>query len=248
MSAWSLPVWMWLRYCWPLRFSGDQRESPAFAMVLLGLAVALLFDRGYGPPVYLTIYNLFLLLLYLFHMSAVKHPSLPPVNGIFPGLSCVGGIDWNATAAAGQRGMEGVLLLFLRGTFCADSLRQVATLGALRSSLEKNGAMVVLASTESEVHWQKLQAEGLPVEIIQLAAGAKENMAFVAAQAMPVWLRLAATIVPRFRYLADSTAVCRPSAWLLDKDGYVLWRQPAANYRQPAEMSMLRSQLFRLGE
>ncbi|GAB2521067.1 hypothetical protein GCM10008940_24480 [Microbulbifer agarilyticus] len=42
------------------------------------------------------------------------------------------------------------------------------------------------------------------------------------------------------------SAAARPSAWLVDSEGVILWRELTGNYRTPARADTLRAQWFRL--
>jgi hypothetical protein len=248
LSAWALPVWMWIRYLWPRKFSSEQREPIAFATVLAGLAVALLADSEKGLAVYLAIYNLFVVLIYLFHLSALRHPPAPEVGELFPSVDVDDGSSWNAAEALHPPTTNGVLLLFLRGSFCADSRTQVIQLVELVPALQRNGVQLVLASTEAERHWQAILQHGVKAKALQLAPAGERNKPFVAPRGVPVWLRLLGLILPSSRRAAGSAEACRPSAWLIDADGRVVWRHLPANYRQPGEVALLRGQLSRLPE
>lgn len=248
LSAWALPVWMCMRYRWPDKFSSEQREPVAFATVLAGLAVALLTDSTKGLAVYLAIYNLFAVLVYLFHLSALRHPAMPEVGKLFPILDLADGSSWSATKVLPLPETKGVLLLFLRGSFCADSRAQVIQLAELTPALRRNGVQLVLASTEAVHHWQAMLQGDLTAQILQLAPGGEQNSPFIAARGVPVWLRLLGLILPSSRRAAGSAEACRPSAWLLDAEGVVIWRHLPVNYRQPGEGALLRGQLSRLPE
>jgi len=239
LSAWALPVWMLLRYMWPSRYRGDLRETPAFAVLLVGLALALLTDTEKGLALYLAIYNLFVVLVYLFHLSALAQPQLPDVN--FPSLRTATG-PWRAQQAAAEGGCRGLVLVFLRGSYCADSRRLLAELARLQDEFAQRGVRLVLISSECNestsgaVRWQRWWPRAARGEWLQVDnAGA--NSTFVAAAGAPLWARL---------LLGAKAAACRPSTWLLDCDGTILWRYLPGNYRLPGDMEGLRSQLFRL--
>ena len=248
LSAWALPVWMWIRYRWPSKFSGEQREPIAFATVMAGLAVALLADSEKGLAVYLAIYNLFVVLVYLFHLTALRHPAMPGVGTLFPTLDVADGANWSTTDALRPPATKGALLLFLRGSFCADSRAQVSQLAELAPALRRSEVQLVLASTEVAHHWQAMLQEDVSAQILQLAPVGQQNGPFIAARGVPAWLRLLGLILPSSRRAAGAAEACRPSAWLLDADGRVVWRHLPANYRQPGEAALLRGQLSRLLE
>lgn len=238
INAWALPVWMLLRYRRPAKFSGDLRETPAFAAVLLGLAVVLLADFGRGQPVYLAVYNLFILLVYLFHLSALRHPQMPPLDALFPELNTVGGGSWSAAEVARREKVAGLLLVFLRGSFCADSRALLAQLSGLSAELQRRNVKLILCSAEAESTWRKFSSWPEAAELVQLVPSAEANSAFVASGGVPLLIRL----------LKSPVAALRPSLWLLDDDGYVVWRHLPENYRLPGNAQLLRGQLFRLEE
>lgn len=243
ISAWALPLWMLLRFRNPQKFSGDQRETPAFAAVLSGLAVTLLTDVDRGLPLYLAIANLFVVLVYLFHLSAFRQPAMPPVDGVFPTLATGGGQDWNAADSARREKAAGLLLVFLRGSFCADSRAQLSQLAAMEGELHRRRVQPVLISTESADHWRPLYTGEMVPEIVELCPADKRNRPFVAAGGAPAWLWMLGR-------LAGSGAgpVCRPSCWLLDDEAFVVWRHLPDNYRLPGSGEFIRGQLVRLEE
>lgn len=239
ISGLALPLWMFLRWWRPARYRGSLREDPAFAAALVGLAVVLISDTGKGGPTYLAIYNLFVLLAYLFHLSALHHPEMPRVNGYFPPLRTAEGRRWDPIADSGEAGARGLGLIFLRGTFCADSRALLLQLPELEERLNRCGAHLVLFSTEEKGRWEHLWRGGQLPEIVQLAAEGEGNRLFVAAGGQPLWLRLSSPFAP-------AAVACRPSLWLLDRDGSVLWRHLPGNYRTPGGADFLKGQLFRL--
>lgn len=242
ISSLALPAWMVLRFLRPQKFRGDLREAPAFITVLAGLAIILLTDTDKGGAVYLALYNLFILLLYLYHLSAFAHPPPQPApESRFPVLVTRTGSEWRYGAAEegiaeGESAESGALLIFLRGSFCADSRALLMQLPQLNLDLQKLGVRLCLFSTEAESHWRHNWPDGIGVKFIQLSS-AEANRPFVAEHGAPFILRL---LKP------SATAVCRPSQWLLDRDGVVLWRHLPGNYRTPGDVSLLRSQLSRL--
>lgn len=234
INAWALPLWMLLRYLKPGKYRGDQREAPAFAVVLAGLAVALLSDSEKGQPVYLAIYNLFVFLVYLFHLSALHHPDAPEVDSRFPELETADGKNWSAAEYSRRNNLRGLLLVFLRGSFCADSRSLLAQLPVLMPEIHKHGLGLVLFSVETPSRWPRRLRESLPVDMLQLATGKGINRPLVATGGAPLLIR------PR------QSDAARPSQWLLDSEGFVLWRHLPANYRTPGNVEMLRGQLFRV--
>lgn len=238
INAWALPFWMLLRYLFPGKISGDIREPCAFAGVLLGLALVLLADSERGWPVYLAIYNLFVFLLYLYHLSSVAWPPMHAVEAVFPVVEEKNNDRWRAEEYCREHGLEGVIVLFLRGSYCADSRNQLHQLRALQGELLGMNVGLALWSVQREHKWPRwLLANDLPVntlQVRQLAQPAPEM--FVAADAAPLLLR---------PWIKDAA---RPSAWLVDAEGNILWRELAANYRTPVSVATLRSQLFRLQE
>jgi hypothetical protein len=185
VNSMALPVWMSLRYWRPQKFSGDLREAPAFMAVLAGLAIALLADTGKGEAVYLAIYNLFVLLIYLFHLSAVGHPAMPAIGDLFSALVGAAGNKWDPhLAEIDGREANGALVIFLRGSFCADTRALIMQLPELAEELQRRGALLLLCSAEAESHGRHLWAvfahgKEPPVEFMQLAADAKANQPFV---------------------------------------------------------------------
>ncbi|SFC81987.1 hypothetical protein SAMN05660479_02446 [Microbulbifer thermotolerans] len=234
LNAWALPLWMLLRSIWPEKYRGDQRESAAFAAVLAGLAVVLLTDTDRGQPIYLAICNLFIFLVYLFHLSAVRHPDMPAVDSRFPELVVTSCKIWHAEEYARRNNFCGLLLIFLRGRCCADSRALIAELRELSPHLQKRGVGLVLFSTSPASDWGG--SGQLAAEILQLESGACANLPFVVAGGAP--------LLPCSR----TTAAARPSQWLLDSEGVVVWRHLPHNYRTPGSADLLRSQLFRLEE
>ncbi|WP_308363705.1 MULTISPECIES: hypothetical protein [unclassified Microbulbifer] len=240
VNALALPVWMSLRWWRPARYRGSLREDPAFAAVLLGLAVVLVTDTGKDEPTYLAIYNLFILLVYLFHLSALRQPEMPRVNERFPPLCTVEGQRLDPAAGVRAGNAEGLVLVFLRGTFCADSRALLSKLPELGELLNRYNAQLILFSTENKGRWTRLWCGGELPEIVQLAEEEEGNRLFVAAGGQPLWLRL-------FRSPTPTAAACRPSLWLLDSEGIVLWRHLPGNYRTPGDVDLLKGQLSRLG-
>jgi len=236
VNAWALPLWMLLRHQWPGKYVGGQREPPAFAAVLAGLAVTLLTDTEKGPPVYLAIYNLFIFLVYLFHLSALRHPDMPAVGSAFPELVTADGRAWYAAEHLRRNNLEGLLLIFLRGSFCAGSRALLAQLPLLLPDLQRCKVGLVLFSTQDGSKWQCIKMGRSWMEIQQLAVGATANRLFVATGGAPPLLR------------PGLAGAARPSQWLLDSEAFVLWRHLPVNYRTPGSAELLRSQLFRLEE
>ncbi|WP_346838891.1 hypothetical protein [Microbulbifer sp. SAOS-129_SWC] len=236
LNAWALPVWMLLRYFRAPRYSGDLRETPAFTALLVGLAVVLLTDSEKGMPLYLAIYNLFAVLVYLFHLSALTQPHGLPAGEPFPALNAVGG-QWRSQQAASAGDCAGLLLVFLRGSYCADSRCLLAGLQEIEETLARRNICPVLISTESRERWRRWWPAGARGEWLQLNSG-DDNPWFVAAAGAPLWIRL----------LGGSAAACRPGIWLLERDGTVVWRHLPGNYRVPGNAEMLRGQLFRIEE
>ncbi|WP_066962312.1 hypothetical protein [Microbulbifer sp. Q7] len=245
INAWALPVWMLLRYRYPEKFAGDLRASGALFGVLVGLAIVLLTDTALGLPIYLAIGNLFVLLVYLYHLSTVMHPKMPAVDDKFPQLELAGGQNWEARQFCSARHLRGVLVVFLRGAFCAASRRQLHQLHGLMPELARRNIGMLLLSGQLPAHWPaSLTAErtalaGEDCRLEQLDIAGTNAQGFIAGSAAPFLLHA-------FRRPARCTNAVRPSAWLLDADGYILWRELAMNYRVPAEAENLRSQLSRV--
>ncbi|MCK7598508.1 hypothetical protein M0G74_14600 [Microbulbifer sp. CAU 1566] len=245
INSWALPVWMLLRYRFSGNFTGDIRESGAFTAVLLGLAIVLLTDTERGWPIYLAIFNLFVLLIYLYHLSALSHPTLPAVNSLFPSLGIVGsgegvpeGVSeneekehWQAVDYCRENQLSGVLLVFLRGSYCADSRNQVHHLRALLPELQRRNVGLVFWSTQPVRKWSQSL---LGLNVGQLSGADTQNAPFVTRCGAPFLLQ---------PWIRDAA---RPSAWLLDAEGYILWRELSVNYRVPVTAESLRSQLFRV--
>ncbi|MFC6634634.1 hypothetical protein [Microbulbifer taiwanensis] len=198
------------------------------------MAVALLSDSERGAPVYLAICNLFVCLIYLFHLSALNHPDMPAVGSRFPLLTTINGNSWDAGQYSRRDNCAGLLLVFLRGSFCADSRAMLARLPELLPELRKRGIELLLFSTEPPTLWPAHLRERLSVNMFQLSAGAAANTPFIARGGAPL--------------LSQHTAALRPSQWLLDREGFVLWRHLPANYRTPGDAALMRGQLFRLEE
>lgn len=231
INALALPLWTFLRYLRPQKFVGDIRESPAFACVLLGLGIALLTDAQKGLPVYLAIYNLFVVLLYLYHLSSVRHPSLPAVETRFPALSLADSSEWDPEHCCGT-GEKGTLVVFLRGSFCADSRRLLRELQDVLPDLSARGVTLSVFTTEPLSAWAEELHRTVPMS--QLDGQAETNAPFVAPGAAPLlfWPRVQNAL--------------RPSAWLLDGEGYILWRYLPGNYRVPGSGAKFFDQLYRL--
>ncbi|MBB5212909.1 hypothetical protein [Microbulbifer hydrolyticus] len=260
INAWALPIWMLVRYLYPGKIAGDLREPGAFSGVLMGLAIVLLADNERGLPVYLAIANLFVLLAYLYHLSAVRHPKMPALDTEFPPLEIEGSENWRAAAFCRERRLDGVLLVFLRGSYCADSRSQLHQIRALLPDLTRRNIGLLLLSTQPELKWPAPYATDPSVfvggnvgvgntagripsgaekyredsQLRQLDVSGEASSSFVARSAAPFILR---------PWVRDAA---RPSAWLIDREGYILWRELAANYREPASVELLRSQLFRV--
>lgn len=245
INAWALPLWMLLRFLNPQKLSGDQRETPAFAAVLSGLAVTLLTDVDRGLPLCLAIANLFVVLVYLFHLSAFRQPDMPAVDSVFPTLAACDGKGWNAAASGRGEKAAGLLLVFLRGSFCADSRAQLVQLAAMEEALRRRSVHLVLFSTESADHWRSLWVGETEPEIVELCPVEERNRQFIAARGAPAWLRLLGRLVGSG---GGPVAVCRPSCWLLDDEAFVIWRHLPHNYRLPGSGSFIRGQLVRLEE
>ncbi len=240
INAWALPIWMLLRYLWPGKFSGDLRETPAFTTVLIGLAIVLLTDTDRGAAIYLAIYNLFVLLVYLFHLSSIAHPKLPDTDNTFPQLKVRSGDVWSAgnTAEGGKAARAGSLLIFLRGRHCADSRHLLVELSGLVRELDRRSVQLVLIDADERTGWQRQWISDVDAQQLTLDPRANSNRPFVAAAGAPLWEIL----------LGGKAAACRPSAWLLDREGYVVWRHLPGNYRVPGGAELLRGQLFRLDD
>ncbi|WP_299598486.1 hypothetical protein [uncultured Microbulbifer sp.] len=232
INAWALPVWMLLRYRSPEKLAGDLRESAAFSCVLVGLAIVLLTDSERGLPVYLAIGNLFVLLVYLYHLSAVGHPKMPALDEEFPPLAIAGDGNWQAAAFCREKGLDGVLVIFLRGSYCADSRHQLHQVHNLLADLARRNIGLLLLSGQPENKWAASLTAGVQVQ--QLEMSGKNAVRFAAPSAAPLILR---------PWVRDAV---RPSAWLIDAEGVVLWRELSMNYRVPAGVDLLRAQLFRV--
>ncbi len=242
MNAWALPIWMLMRFLSPQKYAGDARESPAFFAVLAGLAIALLADAERGWPVYLSIYNLFIALLYLHHFSAVAHPQMPQVDEQFPDLMLLEqdapdkSALWSAAEHCEGENSPGLLVIFLRGPFCADSRRCLAQIESQREAFHRRGVDVSVFSVSGS-RWPMFgrQQGDLP-PVFSLDAGATENHLFIAPGAAPLWA---------WGWQSDAV---RPSYWLVDNEGYIVWRALPGNYRALPSLSSIRDQLYRLEE
>lgn len=240
INAWALPFWMLLRYLFPGKISGDLREPVAFAGVLVGLALILLTDSERGLPVYLAIYNLFVFLIYLYHLSSVAWSPMPALGTLFPALEQQNAGRWRAADYCREQGVKGVIVFFLRGSYCADSRNQLHQLRALQEDLQRHNIGLVLWSVQAEERWPhhlltrgpRLNTSPVIFPVRQLAQPVPAL--FVASNAAPFILR---------PWIKDAA---RPSAWLLDAEGHILWRELATNYRMPTAVASLRSQLPRL--
>ena len=234
INAWALPIWMAIRYWQPEKTTSDLRESPAFAGVLLGLGIALLTDAQKGLPVYLAIYNLFVVLIYLFHLSALRYPPLPSVNAHFPVLTvCNHGSVSPAELCSEAKG-NGVLLVFLRGPFCAASRTLLTQLRDQEIRFQERRVSLLLAGVQPRSQWPETLLGKLTYW--QLDSEAQENSSFVVHYGAPAIL-----------WAMGNTAV-RPGIWLLDYDGYIAWRHLPENYRVPGSGDLVADQLFRLDE
>lgn len=254
INAWAMPLWMVLRFFRSGQFAGEQWEPKAFAVLLVGLGIALLTASEQSLPMQLTLYNLFIVLIYLFHWSAVSHPAMPPLEQLFPPLSLSGSQRWPVADSHGERQIEeideategkgGYLLVMLRGTFCADSRAQVCQLAQALPRLKKSDVELMLVSTEQAEHWHHLWPGDSEPQVLQLAPTEAANAAFIEPAGVPIWLRLLGRLVGM--RAPSSGAACRPSAWLLDDEGYVVWRHLPANYRMPGSGEFLCGQVSRL--
>ncbi|WP_226667799.1 hypothetical protein [Microbulbifer aggregans] len=190
--------------------------------------------------VYLAIYNLFVFLIYLNHLSAVRHSSMPAVNSSFPELMVEGNQSWQAADVCGNFG--GALLLFLRGSFCAESRIQVRQLMCAQEKLDARGVKLVLVSMETRAQWyERLRCDpqaDIPGKwlFLQLDRDAAKNVPFIASSGAPF-----------VRWWWGRDAV-RPSTWLLDAEGYIVWRYLPDNYRVPGSGAQFLEQLYRLEE
>lgn len=240
VNAFALPLWLLFKQLRPAEIAVDSRESPAFAGVLLGLGLVLLLDTKKSLAVYLAIYNLFVFLLYLYHLSTIRHLSMPAVNSPFPTLVVDGNQSWCAEDAC--ESSDGVLLLFLRGSFCAESHMQLRQLIAAQEKLDARGIRLVLVSMQAPARWLECLQHGLQADIpaswlfLQLDPQAAINKPFIAAGGAPF-----------LHWLWSKNAV-RPSAWLLDSEGYIVWRHLPDNYRVPGSGAQFLEQLYRLEE
>ncbi|WP_091510060.1 hypothetical protein [Microbulbifer yueqingensis] len=247
LTSWGLPAWMLLRYLRPTVFAGDDRESPALAVVLAGLAVALLADTERGAPLYLSLLNLGLVLVYLFHASSVHHGPMPDIDTLFPRLQSINKPGDEIRDRLHQYEAGGALVIIARGSFCGSSRKLVAELAGLEPALEKHGAIGVVLTAEPADHW----TAGAPrdsgrTNFLTVAAGSGDaSTFFVEPGGVPLWVRLLG-IRRAGRRRRSGFGACRPSLWLVDRDGYVLWRHLPANYRQPGDSALLRAQLSRL--
>ncbi|WP_139304911.1 redoxin domain-containing protein [Microbulbifer marinus] len=198
------------------------------------MAVALLSDSEKGQPVYLAIYNLFVVLVYLFHLSALRHPAMPALDAGFPCLVTADGKNWSAAEHARRGNFDGLLLVFLRSSFCADSRGLLMQLSALLPELKRRGVGLVICSAEPPSRWSRWITAVPLLEFLQLAPGESANDAFLAPGGAPL------------TQSATFSEAARPSQWLLDSEGFVLWRHLPGNYRTPGSAELLRGQLFRL--
>nr|WP_033230331.1 redoxin domain-containing protein [Microbulbifer agarilyticus] len=239
MNALALPIWVWFRYLYPQKFHGDLRETSAFLAVLLGLALALLADGQLSLPIYLVITNLFVVLLYLYHFSSIAHPALPGLNEPFPEIEEQTGKGCHIRDICRERALDGVFVVFLRGSFCADSRGQLASFQHLLPELQKRNIGILLFSAQPSTSWDKSlsqlgAAARAELQVHQLAESSEVYPLFVARQGAPLLMQ------------PWQSAAARPSAWLVDSEGLVLWRELAGNYRTPPGADSLRAQWFRL--
>ncbi|WP_043317713.1 redoxin domain-containing protein [Microbulbifer sp. HZ11] len=236
INALALPLWMLMRFLRPQKLAGDLRESTAFFAVLAGLALTLLADTQRGLPIYLVLFNLFAFLIYLYHLSAISHPHMPAVNEEFPELSDREGRQHKIGDFCAVNGLSGVFVIFLRGSYCADSRHQLVALQELRPEFERKKIGVLLWSAQPPSSWPADLLKPLsdsPVfsdEVSPLAGPAQ----FVARHGAPL------LVSPWF---ADAV---RPSAWLVDDEGTILWRALPGSYRTLPSAELLRSQCYRL--
>ena len=232
INAWALPIWVSIRYLQPSKYPSDIRESPAFAGVLLGLGVALLTDVQKGPPVYLAIYNLFVCLIYLYHLSAVRYPPLPTMDAHFPVLAVCGRAEGRPSDLCREGVDKGVLVIFLRGAFCKDSRTLLAELAEQAQRVRDRGVSLLLIGVQPKSQWpESLLGSAM---YWQLDPNAPQNAPFVASFGAPLV------------YWGQEKAAARPCAWLLDAEGYVVWRYLPDNYRAPGNATLLTEQLYRL--
>ncbi|WP_345549010.1 hypothetical protein [Microbulbifer aestuariivivens] len=265
-----MPIWMLLRFFLPARFAGEQWEPKGFAVQLIGLAITLLTASEQSLPLQLSLYNLFVVLVYFFHWSALNHPVMQSIDQKIPSLTLADGSCWPSAGllsdhcendSEGESPLEangGYLVVFLRGTFCADSRAQLYQLAQGQYRLEKNNVKLVLVSTEPAERWPQLWPGESAPAVLQLSSSAPANRAFIAPASVPIWFRLLGPWVRRWAgsgqvRCADSVtaaasggAACRPSAWLLDDAGYIVWRYLPGNYRMPGSGEFLCGQVSRL--
>ncbi|WP_237066742.1 hypothetical protein [Microbulbifer guangxiensis] len=178
------------------------------------------------------------------------------MNQKFPPLLLAGGGSWplDTTGAApveeregeSATGEGGYLLVAMRGSFCADSRAQLLQLASLQTRLDRLGVQLVLVSTEAPEHWHHWWPGKDKPKVLQLDAHNAKNEAFIAPAGVPLWLRLTGRLLG-MRGPA-SAAACRPSAWLLDDEGYIVWRHLPANYRMPGSGDFFLGQVSRLGD
>ncbi|WP_237055401.1 hypothetical protein [Microbulbifer sediminum] len=248
LSSWGLPVWLLLRYWRPQKFRADERESGGLTAVLSGLAVVLLTDTDIGLALYLSILNLGLVLLYLFHFSSLHHPPLPVPGDRFPALAVADGHEWLVAECLRQQHLSGALVIVLRGSFCASSRELLADLPSLAPALKKYNMKLVLVSTEPEGYWPEPHMPDKNRHyMVTLDASADDNRIWTDTGAVPLWVRLLG-VRRAGRRRRSGIGACRPSYWLLDRDGYVLWRFVPDNYRKPPPIQLLRSQLSRIDD
>ena len=254
INAWALPIWMLLRSLYPEKFAGDLRESPAFFGVLGGLAVILLSDAGRGWPVYLSIYNLLVVLVYLFHLTAIAAPSaprlLPQIDAHFPDLVLQNekggdsGYTWRARDFCTEQGASGVMAIFIRGGFCADSRHLLAGLRRQVGEFRQRGVALAVFTIAAERPSADTKTHSLAstvaspggFPVLPLDPMAEQNLPFIAPWGAPLW---------RWSWQKDAT---RPCAWLIDEEGDVIWRHLPGNYRTLPAVTFLRDQLYRVDE
>jgi len=234
INAFALPLWMLIRYLLPEKTASDLRESPAFAGVLLGLGFALLADAQKGLPLYLAIYNLFVVLIYLFHLSTIGHSRLPAVGAHFPVLTVCNHASGNPAELCRKVGEKGVLVVFLRGAFCAGSRTLLGQLHKLEMRLKEREVSLLVVGAQPRLQWPRFGMGEF--SYWQADPKAQENASFVAGFGAPLLLW------PR-----QKEAV-RPSAWLLDCEGTVIWRHLPGNYRVPGTAALFADQLYRLDD
>lgn len=212
VNSLALPFWVAYRHFKAEKINADLRETPAFFLVLTGLLITLLTDQEKGVPLYFSLYNLFIVLLYLFQFSRLRFPRDYKTMLEFP----------PATRGSSDESEEKASLwVFLRSPWCAHSRAVVTCLEQNAGKFAEAGVRITLwLAKGNRISGNKPLAENIE---IKTWAGGEVGVEMDGGQ--PLLARIS----------GQGSDALKPSYWLLDSCGRILWRHLPANYRTPGD-------------